>query len=90
VYCQETEREKEVAEVQLKQENTDTQTRENKLQLYARQSLSQMGESDVNHRYKTRKKQYVPSTINYKHGGRGRSSIDRYRHCEGALKKVTP
>ncbi|KAF1967269.1 hypothetical protein BU23DRAFT_484046, partial [Bimuria novae-zelandiae CBS 107.79] len=58
VYHQETEQEKEAAEVQLEEDNINNQSQDNKLQIYARQSLSQMSESDVNHRYNTRKKQY--------------------------------
>ncbi len=49
--------------MQLKEENVNNQSRDNKLQIYAQQSLLQMSESDVNHRYNTRKKQYVPSTM---------------------------
>ncbi|KAJ4318743.1 hypothetical protein N0V94_004257 [Neodidymelliopsis sp. IMI 364377] len=56
VYYEETEAEKKQAEVVLKRENEDTQVRENKLQLQARQSLTQMGESDINKRYNTQKK----------------------------------
>ncbi|KAF1976469.1 hypothetical protein BU23DRAFT_596891 [Bimuria novae-zelandiae CBS 107.79] len=89
VYHQETEQEKEAAEVQLK-ENINNQSQDNKLQIYARQSLSQMSESDVNHRYNTRKKQYVPSTMDYRRGDRTRGGVDGYRHREGALKKVAP
>ena len=47
-----------------------TQIRENKLQMYARQSLTQMSEDDINIRYNTRKKQHVPSTMDYKRGER--------------------
>jgi hypothetical protein len=50
IYHQETEQEKEAAEMQLNEENVDNQIRDNKLQIYARQSLSQISESDFNHR----------------------------------------
>ena len=90
VYYCETKKEKQAAEVALKQENKDVKTRDNKLQIYARQSLSQLSESDVNNRYNTRKKQYVPSQMDYKRGDRTRGGVDGYRHREGALKKVAP
>jgi hypothetical protein len=47
-----------------------------------------MSESDVNHRYNTRKKQYVLSTMDYRRGDCTRGGVDGYRHREGALKKV--
>ncbi|KAF2031302.1 hypothetical protein EK21DRAFT_88226 [Setomelanomma holmii] len=56
VYHEETQQEKEEAEVVLKEENADTQARYNKLQHHARLALSQLSESDVNKRYRTRKR----------------------------------
>ena len=88
MYYPETEEEKQLADVQLKRENADQKVRDNKLQHYAREALTQCSDSDVNHRYNTRKKQYVPSKMDYKRGDRGRSGVDGYRHREGALKKV--
>jgi hypothetical protein len=48
VYHPETKAEKQVTDAQLRHENKDTQIRENKLQMYARQSLTQMSEGDIN------------------------------------------
>ncbi|KAF1922514.1 uncharacterized protein M421DRAFT_410623, partial [Didymella exigua CBS 183.55] len=90
VYYQETEEEKAAAEVHIAQLNVNKKTRDNKLQIYAQQALQGISESDINGRYNTRKKQYVPSTMDYKRGDRGRGGVDRYRHREGALKKVVP
>ncbi|KAF2025114.1 hypothetical protein EK21DRAFT_93516 [Setomelanomma holmii] len=90
VYHEETQQEKEEAEVVLKEENADTQARDNKLQHHARLALSQLSESDVNKRYRTRKRQYVPSKMDYKRGDRARGGVDGYQHQEGALKKVAP
>lgn len=49
-----------------------------------------MGDDDVNQRYNTRKKQYVPSKMDYKRGDRSNRGIDGYRHREGALEKLVP
>ena len=88
VYREETEQEKLDAEAHIKHLNEDTKHRDNKLQIYARTALNQLKESDVNHRYNTRKRQYVPSKMDYKRGDRTRGGVDGYRHREGALKKV--
>lgn len=90
VYYPETEEEKAKAEAHLEELNRDTKIRDNKLQQQARSALNELGESDVNLRRSTRKKQYVPSTMDYKRGDRGRGGIDGYRHREGALQKVVP
>ena len=90
VYFPETEEQKRLADAQLKQENVNQQVRDNKLQHYARAALTERSESDINHRYNTRKKQYVPSIMDYKRGDRTRGGVDGYRHREGALKKVIP
>lgn len=70
--------------------NADQKTRDNKVQIYARRALGKLGEADTNRRYNTRKKQYVPSQMDYHRGNRARGGIDGYRHREGALKKVVP
>lgn len=70
--------------------NADQETRDNKLQIQARRALNHLQESDVNHRYNTRKKQYVLSKMDCKRGDRARGGIDGYQHQEGALKKVIP
>jgi hypothetical protein len=90
VYYPETEAEKAAAEVHIQQLNADQKTRDNKLQIYARQGLNQLGESDVNRRYNTRKQQYIPSQMDYRRGDRARGGVDGYRHREGALQKVIP
>lgn len=78
------------AKEHIEELNRDQKTRDNKLQIYARTALNQLRETDVNRRYNTRKKQYVPSKMDYTRGDRGRGGIDGYRHREGALKKVVP
>jgi hypothetical protein len=90
VYRKETEQEKLNAEAHIKHLNKDTKHQDNKLQIYARTALNQLKESNVNHRYNTRKQQYVPSKIDYKRSNRTRGEVDSYQHQEGALKKVTP
>lgn len=90
VYYEETEVEKRAAAEHIEALNHDQKTRDNKLQIYARTALNQLNESDVNRRYNTRKKQYVPSTMDYVRGDRARGGVDGYRHREGALKKVVP
>lgn len=90
VYFEETPAEKAAAEAHIIELNTSQETRDNKLQIYARQSLGVLQEDDVNRRYNTRKKQYVPSIMDYKRGNRARGGVDGYRHREGALKKVVP
>jgi hypothetical protein len=90
VYREETEAEKQEAAAHIQRLNVDQKTRDNKLQIYARQALHGISESDVNGRYNTRKKQYVPSKMDYHRGDRARGGVDGYRHREGALKKVVP
>ena len=90
VYYPETEEEKAEAKAHVEELNCNTQIHDNKLQYQARRALEHMNESDVNLRRSTRKKQYVPSTMDYTRGDRSRSGIDGYRHREGALKKVVP
>jgi transposase len=89
-YMEETEQEKRAAEQVLMKENQERQHTHNLHQTRARSALQQIGESDVNKRYYTRKKQYVPSQHDYKRGERTRGGVDGYRHREGALKKLTP
>ncbi|KAF2030134.1 hypothetical protein EK21DRAFT_89198 [Setomelanomma holmii] len=83
-------KEKQSAEEALKKENAQRKQDNNILQGNARAALHILQESDVNKRYNTRKKQYVPSKHDYKHGERRRGGIDGYHHCKGALKKLTP
>jgi transposase len=90
VYWHETDEEKEYAVAALEAENLYRQHYDDLLQTKARTVLSEANESDVNGRYYTRKKQYVPSKHDYKRGDRTRGGVDGYRHREGALKKVTP
>jgi hypothetical protein len=90
VYHPETEAEKLAAQVHIQELNADQKTRDSKLQIYARQALNNLREADVNRRYNTRKKQYVPSKMDYKRGERARGGVDGYRHREGALSKVIP
>ena len=61
VYHEETEQEKRDAEAHIKRLNEDTKHRDNKLQIHAQTALNQLGASDTNRHYNTRKKQYVPS-----------------------------
>ncbi|KAI0616958.1 hypothetical protein TUN199_11052, partial [Pyrenophora tritici-repentis] len=89
-YIEETAAEKRSAEEALAKENAQRKRDDNILQGSARQTLAVMRESDVNHRYNTRKKQYVPSQHDYKRGGRENGGVDGYRHREGALKSITP
>ena len=90
VYWHETEEEKENVERHLKMENEWMQNHDNTLQSDARRALQETSEGNTNHRYNTRKKQYVPSSHDYKRGSRTRGGVDGYRHREGALKKVAP
>ena len=78
VYREETEAEKVAAAEHIQQLNTDQKTRDNKLQIYARQALNGISESDVNGRYNTRRKQYVPSRMDYHCGDRARGGVDGY------------
>jgi transposase len=89
-YFQETAAEKQLAEEALEKENKQRKHDDNTLQRNARKALEVMQESDINHRYNTRKKQYVPSEHDYKRGGRENGGVDGYRHREGALKSITP
>lgn len=90
VYLPETDEEKEHAEKILEAENVLRQSCENHLQKQARKALQQLGESDINRRYNTRKKLFVPSEHAYKRGDRTRGGVDGFRHREGALKKLVP
>lgn len=89
-YFEETEEEKQSAEQALKEENAQRQADDNTLQGDARRVLGVLQDHDVNHRYNTRKKQYVPSKHDYKRGDRTRGGIDGFRHRAGALNKVAP
>ena len=89
VYYPETDQEKVDTEAHIKESHRDQKTRDDKLQIYARRALNQLDESDVNRCYNTRKKQYVPSNMDYHRGMRDRG-VDGYMHREGALKKVVP
>ena len=84
IYYPETDAEKEVAEVHIQELNADQKTRDNKLQIQARRALDNLGEADVNRRDNTRKKQYIPSQMDYRRGNRARGGINGYRHREGA------
>ncbi|KAF1972838.1 hypothetical protein BU23DRAFT_568679 [Bimuria novae-zelandiae CBS 107.79] len=89
-YFEETEEEKRSADKALRKENAQRNCDDNILQGKARVALQVLQESDVNQRYNTRKKQYVPSQHDYRRGGRTRGGVDGYRHREGALKAVVP
>lgn len=90
VYSTETAEEKLAAEAHIRELNADQKTRDTKLQIYARQALSNIGEGNVNQRFNTQKRQYVPSKMDYSRGDRARGGVDGYRHREGALKKAIP
>jgi hypothetical protein len=89
-YFEETEAQKRSAEEALAKENEQRKRDDNILQGNARAALQILQESDVNRRYNTRKRQYVPSKHDYKRGERARGGVDGYRHREGALKSITP
>ena len=78
IYYKETEEEKSKADVHIKQLNKDQRLRDNKAQIYARQALNTIRELDINKRYNTQKKQYVPSAMDYKRGDRSRGGVDGY------------
>ena len=80
VYREETEAGKQEAAAHIQRLNVDQKTRNNKLQIYARQALYGISESDVNSCYNTRKKQYVPLKMDYHRGNRARGGVDSYRH----------
>lgn len=86
----ETVQEKQIAKQVLIKENQERQYTHNLHQTRAHSALEEIGESDVNKRYNTRKKQYIPSQHDYKRSERTRSSVDSYQHHKGALKKLTP
>jgi hypothetical protein len=89
-YFKETAAQKRTAEEALAKENIQHQQDDNILQGNARAALQILQESNVNRRYNTRKKQYVPSKHNYKRGERAHGGVNGYRHREGALKSITP
>ncbi len=66
VYHEETEQEKLDAETHIMYLNEDTKYRGSKLQIYARPAPNQLGASNVNRRYNTRKQHYVPSKMDYR------------------------
>jgi hypothetical protein len=88
-YFHKTLKEKELAEELLALENAATQTSSNYAQHRARAALQKLGKVDINLRTSTRKLQHIKKH-NYHHGIRSRGGVDRYRHREGALKKVAP
>ncbi len=87
VYFHETQEEKEIAEKLLALENAATQALSNHAQTRARAALQKLRELDINLQATTRKLQHIKKH-NYYRGIRLRGSVDRYRHREGALKKV--
>jgi hypothetical protein len=89
-YFEETDAEKRSAEEALVKENAQRKRDDNILQCNARAALAGLQETDVNHRYNTHKKQFVPHQYDYKRGDRARGGVDGYRHREGALKSITP
>jgi hypothetical protein len=64
--------------------------RVDKLRIYARAALTERSESDLYQQNYIGKWEDVPSTMDYKRGGRTRGGVDGYRYHEGALKTLAP
>jgi hypothetical protein len=90
IYPRETKEEKEAAEVALAQENAERAAHLDLTQTRARSALRILNETDSNGQYNTRKRQYIPSKMDYHRGIRAKGGVDGFRHREGALKKVVP
>jgi hypothetical protein len=90
IYPQETKEEKAAAEVAFKKENEDRAAHMDLTQTRARSALRTLNETDVNSRDRSRRRQYIPSKMDYHRGICMKGGVDGYRHREGALKKVVP
>jgi hypothetical protein len=90
VYPRETAEEKAVAAVALAKENAHRAAHLDLNQTRARSALRIFNEADANGHYNTRRRQYIPSKMDYHRGIRIAGGVDGYRHREGALKKVVP
>jgi hypothetical protein len=88
-YYHETQEEIEAGEKALAWKNEVTKAQSNSNQMNARAALSVLNETDVNLRRSTRKLQHTKKH-EYHSEIRTRGGVDRYRHREGALKKVVP